>query len=213
MLQVASFTFNPFSENTYVIFHENKSCWIVDPGMMNEAEYAELDKFINANRLVPKSIINTHAHIDHILGIDYVASKYGIPFYLHEKELPILNNAANTARMFGFQYAGVQTKPGYVNEQDGLFLNEEKIEIRFVPGHSPGSVAFYYEKGGWVISGDALFAGSIGRTDLLMGDYDTLINSIKTQLLNLPDHTEVFSGHGPATTIGEERKNNPFLNI
>lgn len=211
MLHVTSFTFNPFAENTYIIHNENGLCWIVDPGMMNEGEYTVLDKFISANSLRPQGIINTHAHIDHILGIDYAVEKYSIPFRLHEKELPILNNAANTARMFGFHYEGVRAQPEFISENDGLLLGNDHIDVRFVPGHSPGSIAFYYPKGAWIISGDALFSGSIGRTDLLMGDHPTLIRSIKSQLLTLPDETEVFSGHGPSTTIGEEKENNPFL--
>lgn len=211
MLQLASFTFNPFSENTYVLFNDARACWIVDPGMFNDAEYAVLDNFIAINQLHPQGIINTHAHIDHILGIDYLATKYEISFRLHEKELPILNNAANTARMFGFQYEGVKTQAGWISEHEELILGSDRIEVRFVPGHSPGSIAFYYPKGKWVISGDALFAGSIGRTDLLMGDHQTLISSIKNQLLSLPDDTEVFSGHGPSTHIGIERDTNPFL--
>lgn len=211
MLQLVSFTFNPFSENTYVLFNEHRQCWIIDPGMMNEAEYAVLDNFFSANGLQPRCIINTHAHIDHILGVDYLAEKYAIPFLLHEKELPILNNAGNTARMFGFQYEGVRTTPGFIREQEPLQLGDDQLEVRFVPGHSPGSIAFYYPQGNWVISGDTLFSGSIGRTDLLMGDYPTLIQSIKNQLLSLPDDTEVFSGHGPSTTVGMERNSNPFI--
>lgn len=211
MLQVQTISFNPFQENTFIISNEQQECWIVDPGMSNTEEQQEFLSLIKVKGLKPKAIINTHAHIDHILGIDFIAQAYNIPFYLHEKEMPILLNAPNTAKMFGFQYEGVKTAPQFISEQKLLQLGSESIEIRFVPGHSPGSVAFYSKENNWVISGDALFAGSIGRTDLLMGDYDTLIQSIKNQLLTLPDDTIVYSGHGPSTDIKSERENNPFL--
>ncbi|HTN18509.1 MAG TPA: MBL fold metallo-hydrolase [Chitinophagaceae bacterium] len=211
MLSIHTFTFNPFQENTYIISNEQRECWIVDPGMSNTAEQNELVRFIDQHQLIPQAIINTHAHIDHILGIDFIAGKYDIPFFLHEKEMPVLNNAGNTARMFGFQYDGVQTSPAYIREGEPFALKDEELQILFVPGHSPGSIAFYYPKGNWVISGDALFSGSIGRTDLLMGDFDTLIHSIRTQLLPLPSETIVYSGHGPATTIEAEKSGNPFL--
>jgi len=174
-------------------------------------EQNQIVDYVTKLQLKPQAIINTHAHIDHILGIDFIAHLYQIPFFLHEKELPILNNATQTARMFGFPFEGVQTKPQFISEQTGIMLGTTMIQIRFVPGHSPGSIALYAEMEQWVISGDALFAGSIGRTDLPMGDYDTLINSIKTQLLSLPDETKVYSGHGPMTNIHTERNSNPFL--
>lgn len=211
MLQVHQIAFNPFQENTYIISNESAQCWIVDPGMSNEAERQEIIAFIHSKNLRPIAIINTHAHIDHILGVDFIAKNYNIPFYLHEKEMPILKNASNTAKMFGFHFEGVQTSALAISEQKNFVIGTEEIEIRLVPGHSPGSIALYSKADNWVISGDALFAGGIGRTDLLMGDYDTLIQSIKTQLLTLPDETTVYSGHGGSTTILTERKNNPFL--
>lgn len=211
MLQIQSFTFNPFQENSFVLFNEHKECWIIDPGMSNSNEEQELIAFINSNQLNPKAIINTHAHIDHILGIDFVANNFQIPFFLHEKELPILNNATHTAKMFGFDYEGVKTVPQFISEKNELLLGSESLEVRFVPGHSPGSIALYSKEGDWVISGDALFAGSIGRTDLMFGDYDTLIQSIKTQLLVLPENTTVYSGHGSITNIKTEKNSNPFL--
>jgi hydroxyacylglutathione hydrolase len=211
MLRIHQFSFNPFQENTYIISNDQNQCWFVDPGMSMALEQEQIVDYVTTHQLKPQAIINTHAHIDHILGIDYLAHRYQIPFFLHEKEIPILNNAAQTARMFGFPFEGVQTKPQFISEQTGILLGTAMIQIRFVPGHSPGSIALYAEMDQWVISGDALFAGSIGRTDLPMGDYDTLINSIKTQLLSLPDDTKVYSGHGPMTNIHTERHSNPFL--
>lgn len=211
MLQVHQNSFNPFQENTYIIINEEHKCWIVDPGMSNSQEQQEMLSIIKGKKLIPQAIINTHAHIDHILGVDFLANEFKIPFFIHEKELPILQNASNTAKMFGFHYDGVQTPVQFYSEKEPLMLGSDSVEIRFVPGHSPGSIAFYSRNDHWVISGDALFAGSIGRTDLLMGDYDQLIRSIKTQLLTLPDDTIVYSGHGIPTKIAIERDNNPFL--
>lgn len=211
MLQVHRFTFNPFQENTYIISNELAQCWIVDPGLSTDAEQQEMLAYIGSKQLKPVAIINTHTHIDHILGVDFIAHHFNIPFFIHEKELPILQNAANTAKMFGFQYEGVQTQAQFISEQKNYPLGSDNIEILLVPGHSPGSIALYSKEDKWVISGDALFAGGIGRTDLLMGDYDTLIQSIKNELLTLPDEIIVYSGHGGTTTILSERKNNPFL--
>lgn len=211
MLQLQSFTYNAFQENTYVLFNEQKQCWITDPGMMDPSETAHFLRFIEEHKWVPQGIINTHAHIDHILGVDAVAGAYHIPFYLHEAERMILENAGNTARMFGFPFEGVVTKPDYLSAERTLQLGTDIIEIRFVPGHSPGSIALYSAPGNWLIAGDTLFAGSIGRTDLPGGDYDTLISSIRSQILTLPGETSVYPGHGPATTVAREQEHNPFL--
>lgn len=211
MLQVHQLCFNPFQENTYIISNDSSKCWIVDPGMSTYAEQQEMLTYISSKKLHPLAIINTHAHIDHILGVDFIAQHFNIPFYIHQSELPILQNAANTAKMFGFQYEGVQTQAQFISEQRNFQLGADYIDILLVPGHSPGSIAFYSKEGKWVISGDALFAGGIGRSDLLMGDYETLIQSIKTQLLSLPDEIKVYSGHGEVTTISAERNHNPFL--
>lgn len=210
MLQVQYFTYNPFQENTYVIYNDRNECWIIDPGMMAEEETAHFCSFLEEKHLQPQAIVNTHAHIDHILGVDAIAQRFSIPFLLHEQERPVLENAANTALRFGFKYAGVQTAPTYITEQASPF-GTEIIDIRFVPGHSPGSIAFYHPAGNWVIGGDALFQESIGRTDLPGGDHDTLINSIRQQLFTLPDQTTVYAGHGAPTTIGHEKQHNPFL--
>jgi glyoxylase-like metal-dependent hydrolase (beta-lactamase superfamily II) len=211
MLNVQYFTFNPFQENTYIISNDKKQCWIVDPGMFDANETKLLLDFINENGLQPQAIINTHAHIDHILGVDALVEKFNIPFSLHEKDMPVLQSAKASAAMFGFDITGVPRPTSYITEGQPLMLGNDEIEVRFTPGHSPGSIIFYYPKGKWAIVGDVLFAGSIGRTDLPGGSYGTLINSIKTHLLTLPDDTVVYPGHGPATNIGTERNSNPFL--
>lgn len=211
MLNIHFFTFNPFQENTYIISNEHNECWITDPGMYGEEETNQLINFITTNRLTPKAILNTHAHIDHILGVDALKKKYNILFGIHKAELPVLQRGSDTAAMFGFNFPNVPEATFFIGEDQPLMLGDDEIRVFFTPGHSPGSISFYYPSGGWVISGDVLFNGSIGRTDLPGGDFDTLISSIRTHLFTLPDNTTVFSGHGPETNIGDEKKYNPFL--
>jgi len=211
MLRIHSFQFNPFQENTYLIINEKKQCWIVDPGMYDASETKRFTQYINNEGLTPQAIINTHAHIDHILGIQAVKAQYNILFGLHEKDLPVLRNAAASAAMFGLPLPVVPVQDFFLKEGEPFKIGDETLDIRFTPGHSPGSVVFYYAPGNWAIGGDVLFYESIGRTDLPGGDFATLINSIQTQLFTLPETTTIYPGHGPATTIGHERQHNPFL--
>lgn len=211
MLQIVSFTFNPFSENTYLWIAENKDCWIIDPGMYGVEEEQILFNYIADNNLKPQQIINTHTHIDHIFGIDAVKQKYSIPFGMHKAELPVLQGAVGSAMMFGFKFGAAPQPDFFLEDGEILKLGNEQIEVRLAPGHSPGSVVFYYANGKCVISGDVLFQSSIGRTDLPGGNSDTLLDSIKRQMYTLPEDTTVFSGHGPSTTIGAEKITNPFV--
>lgn len=211
MLQLRTFTFNPFSENTYVLINEKKECWIVDPGMYDNQETNEIIRFFEQHGLQPRGIINTHTHIDHILGIQALVDKYKIPFGMHIKDEPVLRNALGSAMMFGLPLSSVPKPDYFITEGVPLKLGEDELEVRFAPGHSPGSIIFYSADGKWVIGGDVLFAGSIGRTDLPGGDHDTLLGSIRTQLFTLPDDTVVFPGHGPSTSIGHEKATNPFF--
>lgn len=211
MLNVVFFTFNPFDENTYIIANEKKQCWIVDPGMYDDTEVAALKDYISSKQLQPQGIINTHAHIDHILGVQTLIDEYKIPFGIHKDEQMVLDRAEATAAMFGFEFKNAPKQTHYISELEPLKLGDDTLKVFLTPGHSPGSISFYYEPGSWVISGDVLFSGSIGRTDLPGGNFDTLVSSIRTHLFTLPSETKVLSGHGPATEIGEEKKNNPFL--
>ena len=211
MLYIQSFTFNPFQENTYLLINDKKECWIVDPGMYDNNETKFLTDYIGKHQLSPQAIINTHAHLDHIFGIQPLIDIYKIPFGLHKTETSVLTYAPASAAMFGVSLSKVPQPVFFIDEHKPLQLGDDTIEVRFAPGHSPGSIVFYYAPGSWVVGGDVLFSGSIGRTDLPGGDFETLINSIRTQLLTLPDNTTVYSGHGPATTIGTERTHNPFL--
>ncbi len=211
MLQLQTFTFNAFQENTYLIINEKSECWIVDPGMNDISETNELFNYIQDNALTPQAVINTHAHIDHIFGVQACKDKFSIPFRMHEGEMPVLRNAIGSAMMFGFDFKAVPKVDSFIKETEVLTLGNDTVEVRFTPGHSPASIVFYHAQGKWVIGGDVLFNGSIGRTDLPGGNYETLIESIRTQLLTLPEDTTVYPGHGPATTIKMERLHNPFL--
>lgn len=212
MLKLQSFVFNPFQENTYIIHNDKKQCWIVDPGMYNSNELSHFTNFISQNQLVPQAIINTHTHLDHIFGVSGLMELYNIPFGIHEKDNPVLNNAAGSAAIFGFEFNNIPKPTFYINENTSFQLGDDEVTVLFVPGHSPGSIAFYAKNYNWVISGDTLFQGSIGRTDLPGGNHAELIESIKSQLFTLPANTVVLSGHGPSTSIEDEIKYNPFLN-
>ncbi len=211
MLRIETFTFNPFQENTYLMANENKDCWIVDPGMYDNKETEYFFARIHEQGLLPRAIINTHTHIDHIFGVASCKEKFNIPFLIHEKDLPVLKGAKGSAMLFGFSFDVTPQPDDFLVAGSPLFLGDERIDVRFTPGHSPGSVVFYHEAGQWLVGGDVLFQGSIGRTDLPGGHHETLIESIQTELMSLPDDTRVYSGHGPVTTIGSERLHNPFL--
>jgi glyoxylase-like metal-dependent hydrolase (beta-lactamase superfamily II) len=211
MLHVKSFAFNPFSENTYVIYNDEKDAFLIDPGNMPEAETETLNDFIKINELKIRNILLTHAHIDHIIGLQWAYDAFSVPVLIHPDEMQILDRASFTAKNYGFFFPAFKGELQHLKEGEKLTLGSETIEIYDVPGHSPGSVAFYNQNNGFVISGDALFMMSIGRTDLYKGDFEQLISSIKTKLLTLPDHTKVYSGHGETTSIGFEKEYNPFL--
>jgi len=211
MLNIQLFTFNAFEENTYLLINEKRECWIIDPGMYGKQEESLLINYIVENNLTPKAIINTHAHIDHIFGVNALQERFTIPFGIHIKELEVLKYAAGSASLFGFSFEQVPRPDFYIKEGELLSVGEDMLQVYFTPGHSVGSISFYYPKGGWVISGDVLFSGSVGRTDLPGGNFDTLKDSIRNQLLTLPGETIVYPGHGPATTVQNESLNNPFL--
>ncbi len=208
---IATFCFNPFQENTYIISHANKDCWIIDPGCYTLQEQKRLTQYIEQHALRPVKLINTHCHLDHIYGNKFIATEYNLELGIHKKELDTLHRAEIGARMFGAKIPERQ-EPGYfIEEHEILQLADVSFRVLFTPGHSPGSICFHNTEEKYVIVGDVLFLGSIGRTDLPGGDYDTLIKSIKTKLLVLDTPTEIYNGHGPSTTIGDEIKNNPFL--
>ena len=211
MLHVKSFAFNPFSENTYIIYNDDKEAFLIDPGNMPEAETQTLHNFIKTNGLKIQNILLTHAHIDHIMGLQWAYDTFNVPVLIHSNEMEILERATFTAKNYGFFFPAFNGEIRHIEEGKQLNLGSEIIDIYDVPGHSPGSMAFYNQSNEFVISGDALFQMSIGRTDLYKGDYEQLISSIKNKLLTLPENTQVYSGHGEPTTIGFEKEHNPFL--
>ncbi len=211
MLHIQVFPFNPFSENTYIIFNENKNGLILDPGNWNAEETKILENFINENGITIKNILLTHAHIDHVLGLQWAFDTYKVHVMMHEKEQEILNRNPVSARQFGFQFEAFVGDISYLKEGENYCIDEDCFQIFHVPGHSPGSLAFYSESQNFVISGDALFQGSIGRTDLYGGNHNQLLESIQTKLFTLPTETKVFCGHGNPTEIGFERNHNPFF--
>ena len=211
MLHVKSFAFNPFSENTYIIYNDEKEAFLIDPGNMPEAETETLNNFINTNDLKIINILLTHAHIDHIIGLQWAYDTFDVPVLIHSEEMEILDRASFTAKNYGFFFPAFKGELQHIKEGETQTLGSETIKIYDVPGHSPGSVAFYNQNNGFVISGDALFMMSIGRTDLYKGDDDQLISSIKSKLLTLPENTKVYCGHGEPTNIGFEKEHNPFL--
>lgn len=211
MLHIQSFAFNPFSENTYVVYNDNKQAFIIDPGNVQPFETEKVKNFIREKDLKVENVLLTHAHIDHVLGLQWAHDTYGVSVIMHQTDKEILDRAPLSAMQFGFQFTPFVGNLEFKKEGDVIKLGDDEFEILFVPGHSPGSIAFHNIAQKFVISGDVLFLGSIGRTDLYKGDYEQLIDSVKTKLLVLDDATEVFSGHGNSTTIGFERQTNPYL--
>ena len=210
-MNVASFVFNAFQENSYILFDDTKEAIIIDPGCNSPEEQQELSNFIKANGLKPVQLINTHCHIDHVLGNKYVSEKYGLGLQAHKGEDMMLNNQPNVAMMYGIPYDPSPAISTYLSEEDTIQFGNTTLEIYFTPGHSPASISFFHKESRQLIAGDVLFQGSIGRTDLPGGSFETLIDSIKTQFYPLGDDVVVYSGHGPSTTIGEEKMSNPFL--
>ncbi|GAB4381982.1 MAG: MBL fold metallo-hydrolase [Salibacteraceae bacterium] len=211
MISIKKFVFSPFYENTYLIY-SGSDCWIIDPGCFDASEQSELQGYIKNQKLKPKRLINTHCHIDHVFGNAFVHRTYGLKPMYHALEEQTLKLAAPSAMMYGINdYEPSPTAETYLEEGDVLKIDGKPFEVIFVPGHAPGHIALISHEMKWVIGGDVLFEGSIGRTDLPGGDFDTLIGSIKSKLLTLPDDYLVFCGHGNETTIGRERQTNPFL--
>ncbi len=211
MLHIKSFVFSPIQENTYILYNEHKQCAIIDPGCYDDAEREQLSAFIEANGLNPVLLINTHCHLDHVFGNKYVADKYGLSLHIHPNEKLVLEFAPTAGLMYNMPFDSYNGELIYLAENDVVKLGEDELKVLFTPGHSPGSISFYSAAQQFVISGDVLFQNSIGRTDLPGGDTATLIKSIKEKLLVLPDSVIVYSGHGPATNIGREKRGNPYL--
>lgn len=210
MLQVKKFTFNPFAENTYVLFDDTKECVVIDPGCYEKKEQQELIDFIESNKLIVTKLINTHCHIDHVLGNAFVKRTFNVKLYIHPIEEAMLRAVKTYSSNYGFHQYEDSTPDVFITEKDTLDFGEQKLKILFVPGHSPGHIAFYNEQAKILLGGDVLFENSIGRSDLPGGDFNTLINSIHEKFFTLPDDVTVYCGHGEETSIGFEKRTNPF---
>ncbi len=211
MLKVHKHTFNPFQENTYIIEDESKECVIIDPGCSNEKERNKLAQTIEDFGLKPVKLLNTHCHIDHFPGNKFVCDTYNLLPEFHEIELQVMYAALDYQTLFGFKLEASPEPANYLNDGDEVKFGKSAFKVFFVPGHSPGHLAFYNETEKIVISGDVLFQGSVGRFDLPGADGKVFFHSLTKVMMALPDDVKVYSGHGPETFIGIERRNNPFL--
>lgn len=212
MVRVKIFTFNLFDENTFVLWDdETKEAAVVDPGISSIEEQKTFTDFMTNQKLNIKFLINTHCHIDHILGCKFVKEKFNPVYYVPEKDLVLLENAQKQAQMFDIVFEEPPKPNKLISEETELFLGNSKINFLFTPGHTPGEFCLYLEKEKICITGDVLFKEGIGRTDLFGGDYDTLIHSIENKILSLPDDVKIYPGHGEVSTIGYEKQYNPFL--
>ena len=204
---------NPFQENTYIIYDSaSREAAIIDCGALFPQEEEAIEAFVADNGLTIKYLLNTHLHLDHCFGNHWAAGRYGVSPMAHADDETLLARMGEQARMFGLPFEVKTEKLGkYLNDGDILMLGEHEIKVIHTPGHSRGGLCFYIPSAGWLVSGDSLFEGSIGRTDLEGGSYATLIKSITERLMTLPEETIVYPGHGSYTTIGDEKKCNPFL--
>lgn len=212
MLHIQGFTFNPFQENSYIVYNDQKEAVIVDPGCYTREEQAFFLEYIQSNGLKVLALLNTHCHIDHILGNAFVLRNFDVDFYAHKLDLPTLEMGALSANMYGMSEYETSPKPTkFIEDKDVLQFGDIKLDVIFGPGHAPGHVAFYNAESNALLGGDILFKGSFGRYDLPGGSLEVLKKSITERLFTLPDNTVVHSGHGPATTIGAEKNSNPIL--
>ncbi|MCX6297975.1 MAG: MBL fold metallo-hydrolase [Bacteroidetes bacterium] len=211
MFHVKVFKFSPIQENTYLLYNDTNKAIILDPGCYTTEEQETLKMFLIDNQLEPVQLVNTHCHLDHVFGNDWVHKTYGLELYIHPNEEKMLEFAPKSGENWGMPFINYSGPLHFLSQENTISLGQDQLSIRFTPGHSPGSISFYCAEQGFIISGDVLFYESIGRTDLPMASHEQLLNSIKEQMLTLPDEVIVYSGHGRPTTIGHERKHNPFL--
>ena len=211
MIQIKSFAFNPYQENTYILHDDTLECVIIDPGMYTGEEQNAFLKYIADNNLKPVLLLNTHCHIDHVLGNKFIYDTYGLLPQFHRGEEMVLNSIVSYAPQMGIRYEVSPLPQIYLSESGTVKFGETELELIFSPGHSPAHLCFYNKEEKFLIGGDVLFYRSIGRTDLPGGNYDLLISNIREKLFSLPDETRVYPGHGPATSIGFEKQFNPFL--
>ncbi len=211
MIKIKKFVVNPLQENSYILSDETGECIFIDPGCFYEEEQDEIREYISDNKLNPVKITNTHCHFDHIMGVEFLRNEYNVPLLAHPDDAFWIERAIDQGQMFGFDMQPVNPIDIFFGEGDKVTFGNTVLEIFHVPGHSPGHVVFYNKDNNFLIAGDVLFYGSIGRSDLPGGNHQQLITGIKSKLFLLPDETKVYCGHGPETTLGFEKTNNPFL--
>lgn len=211
MVTIRSFTFNFFSTNTFVLSDETKQCIIIDPGCSKPAEEEELVKYIEKNNLTPVAQVITHFHIDHVLGISFIFNKYGIEATAHEGGKVFWENSESLGFRFGFKGDEFREPKHFVKEGDLIKFGDSEFEVIEVPGHADGSICLVNNKQHFIMAGDVIFYGSIGRTDLPTGDFDILKTNILNKIFTLDDNYVIYPGHGQKTTVGMERLHNPFI--
>jgi hydroxyacylglutathione hydrolase len=211
MIRIIPFVFNPFQENTYLIYDETGECVVLDAGCHSNEEKSQIQSYMTKYGIRPVKLINSHCHIDHILGNNFFVKTYGLTLSANQADEYLIVNAISNAEVFGLEIDQPPSINVNLNDGDSIRFGKSELNVIHVPGHTPGCIALYSEKEQFVMVGDTLFEGSIGRTDLPGGNHATLINSIQSKLLVLPDQVKVYPGHGRPTSIGKEIKNNPFL--
>lgn len=215
-MKIKTFEFNPLGVNTYLLSDETNECVVIDAACFFADEKALLLNYIIDHDYVVKHLINTHLHFDHIFGVNTLASQFGLSLECNKADEFLLDNISDQLKLFGIPSANSDYRPEigkWLNEGDVISFGNQSLRIYHAPGHSPGSLLFYNEESGSVFTGDVLFRGSIGRTDLAGGNFDELVESIHTKLFVMPNETKVYPGHGPITTIDYEKKNNPFVGV
>lgn len=213
MISIKKFTFNPFQENTYVVYNDKNNCIIIDPGCYEKQEFDLIDQFIQDKEFTIKDIIITHSHIDHVLGAHFFTNKYNLLPIHHEIDAETLKSIPSYAHVYGFNFTEFNSSKKYLSHNEIYYLDDDKFEIKFTPGHAPGHISLINHEEKAIFSGDVIFQNSIGRTDLPGGDFDVLEQTILNEIYSLPDDYKIFSGHGNKTSVGHEKINNPFVKI
>lgn len=211
MFEIKYFTVNPLQENTYVLINDKKECIIIDPGFYYQNEREEFLQFIQENGLTVTRLLNTHCHLDHIFANNLVTKTFGVGLEIHQKDQVVLDRSPQSGIMYNLPFEPSPMPKSYLEEGDKVMLGDDVLEVLLTPGHSPGSISFYCAAQQFVIAGDVLFRQSVGRSDFPGGNFETLARSIREKLYNLPDEVVVYPGHGPSTTIGFEKRHNPFV--
>ncbi len=211
MISIEQFVFNPLQVNTYVLFNESRKCIIVDPACIEPGEQQALTHFMEKMGLSPVMLINTHGHVDHMVGNQFIFDVYGLSPVIHKEGLSILQSASEQGMLMGFPPVKSPSPKSWLEDGQMVELGDDTLEVRYTPGHADGSICLIAHREGFIISGDVLFAGSVGRADLPTGDMERLIQSIREKILPLPGSFTIYPGHGPATTVSEEKAHNPFF--